>query len=615
MAQVFKTQFTKGSLLESSGLVATNNGTTLFGRTKYGHVIRLNGSSQWISYAGSVTVKTAIIFLKPNALSSDIIDFDGGTHSIEVGAANVTATGFDTPSITVNGAASAALSIGAWQMISVTTATGFTANAIKIGKETSYFNGDVAYVYFDSAQLSALDIQKQYIDCLALTMISPPIRGFTQTKPSDLSRYKSSGLVFAMNGTLTNDRKVIDLSGSGNNGTAQGNVVNTLEGLQFATGKVTFPSSASFNIGTGNVSFKMRIKFYSISQQSIISQYDGDGILMRIDAGGHPFIELIDNTTSRVCTSNVVLVANKTYTIVFTCDRTSATGMKWFIDGAETGYSRQDNISTLTGAINPSSVRYMGIEYDNTSYKLNGEIQDFQQWSKSVTLQEIKDYHNSFCRTPYLNESFKGDAVGSHPMNFTRGSGQYSVQELSADIVSGNLRMPKGTRFTRCDGAGTRSLQSNQSSGVWRFKWKKGADGNNFDVYFITNKQSVSGYGSNVGYRHTVYNNERIYFDIDRGTAGSYSDLFYSALSYITINTWYETEIRRTPAGQFTVLIRGGNFTPTAGYGIWTLVSTTSGSGTNPVTDATYNSSSYFVLDLDALDCVADIYLQPYIPV
>lgn len=61
--------------------------------------------------------------------------------------------------------------------------------------------------------------------------------------------------------------------------------------------------------------------------------------------------------------------------------------------------------------------------------------------------------------------------------------------------------------------------------------------------------------------------------------------------------------IRRIyPADTFAVFIKGGSFGDD-----WTLVDTTGGSGTNPVVDATYTTSEYFVADLDAGDRLANL--------
>ena len=61
--------------------------------------------------------------------------------------------------------------------------------------------------------------------------------------------------------------------------------------------------------------------------------------------------------------------------------------------------------------------------------------------------------------------------------------------------------------------------------------------------------------------------------------------------------------IRRIyPANTFAVFIKGGSFGDD-----WTLVDTTGGSGSNPVTDATYTTSEYLVADLDAGDRIANL--------
>ncbi|NCP72303.1 hypothetical protein GW835_02840 [archaeon] len=67
--------------------------------------------------------------------------------------------------------------------------------------------------------------------------------------------------------------------------------------------------------------------------------------------------------------------------------------------------------------------------------------------------------------------------------------------------------------------------------------------------------------------------------------------------------------IRRIyPKDTFAVFIKGGEFGDD-----WTLVDTTGGSGTNPVTDSTYTTSNYFVADLDAGDRIANVKIKPNI--
>ena len=57
--------------------------------------------------------------------------------------------------------------------------------------------------------------------------------------------------------------------------------------------------------------------------------------------------------------------------------------------------------------------------------------------------------------------------------------------------------------------------------------------------------------------------------------------------------------------GTFAVFIKGGSF-----GGIYTLVDTTGGSGSNPVTDNTYKTSNFFVGDLDSGDKITNIKIK-----
>jgi len=78
---------------------------------------------------------------------------------------------------------------------------------------------------------------------------------------------------------------------------------------------------------------------------------------------------------------------------------------------------------------------------------------------------------------------------------------------------------------------------------------------------------------------------------------------FYNATGDTTDYKVSGLTIRRIyDADTFAVFIKGGSFGD-----IYTLVDTTSGSGTNPVGDSTYTTSEYFVADLDAADKLTNI--------
>jgi hypothetical protein len=104
--------------------------------------MRFDGTDDVITIGNTGrSVKTTAFWVKPTTTTEDFIDFDGGTHSVEVVAGTVTATGWDTPTIYVNGVAGTALSAGLWSFIVVTTDTAFTASNIVLGNETIYLEG------------------------------------------------------------------------------------------------------------------------------------------------------------------------------------------------------------------------------------------------------------------------------------------------------------------------------------------------------------------------------------------------------------------------------------------------------------------------------------------
>lgn len=213
---------------------------------------------------------------------------------------------------------------------------------------------------------------------------------------------------------------------------------------------------------------------------------------------------------------------------------------------------------------------------------------------------------NGFLTTPgvwsRLSIEFFSEVTSSTAIYLTGTAGSVVVyDDVELVEVDPLPNFTKGTKYLECITAGIIATPSNTAYGTWEFDWYKGGDLNVLDIAFVNTQ--VGGYTSGTGYLFRFSSDEAI--RIAKIANGGV--LLASAVSYAKNNTWYRIKITRTTTGVFTVLIKGGNFTPTAGYNGWTLVSVIDGSGTNPVTDNTYTTSNYFVLDLDALDRIANI--------
>lgn len=179
--------------------------------------------------------------------------------------------------------------------------------------------------------------------------------------------------------------------------------------------------------------------------------------------------------------------------------------------------------------------------------------------------------------------------------DWTKQSGAFKIGELTTnDSVLRHLTT--GTKYLECTGLGHISIQNKQSHGIWEFDINKTAGSTNI-IEFISDKQNTTG---DSGY--AIYTSGDNEIALIKRTAGSSTTLMASADGYILPNTWYRVKIERTIYGSFSIYVKGGSF-----GNDWTLVDTTGGSGTNPVTDNTYTTSNYFVAVLNPGDKIANI--------
>ena len=147
------------------------------------------------------------------------------------------------------------------------------------------------------------------------------------------------------------------------------------------------------------------------------------------------------------------------------------------------------------------------------------------------------------------------------------------------------------------------SIANTQAYGEYYFDFYKGADANTMEVAFIASAVGIQ--MTYEGYLFRFFGTGES-IRVTKSNIGSVSVLFVTAASYWSNNTWYQVKITRSATGVFTTYTRGG-----ALENAWVLVSTAGGVGSNPTTDNTYTNSSYFVVDLDAGDRIANVRFKP----
>jgi len=143
-----------------------------------------------------------------------------------------------------------------------------------------------------------------------------------------------------------------------------------------------------------------------------------------------------------------------------------------------------------------------------------------------------------------------------------------------------------GTKYLECVTAGIIAIPSKQAYGTWEFDWYKGADSNALLIYLINSNTKVP--DSAIG-AYRVYYTSAEKFEFSKHNLATPSTLISTVASYLNINNWYRIKITRSLAGVWTAYIKGGNNT-------WITISVVGGSGTNPVTDNTYTTSEYILV-------------------
>lgn len=117
-----------------------------------GNALKFNGVDGYIDCGNVGTIKSLAFWTNPETTTEDFIDLDGGTHTVEVVAGTITATGWVAVSIFVDGVATTALKAGLKQRVVISSATGFAASAVKLGKETIFLDGTMGNPEFFSTE-------------------------------------------------------------------------------------------------------------------------------------------------------------------------------------------------------------------------------------------------------------------------------------------------------------------------------------------------------------------------------------------------------------------------------------------------------------------------------
>jgi hypothetical protein len=262
---------------------------------KRGAALAFNGTSSQVTVGNTgQSIGSVSFWVKPATTSQYLMDLDGGSHYIRLNAGTVTAFGFDTPTIYVDGVATTTVSNTDWHHITVTTATPIAASNITIGKVSSnYFAGTLDEVRIYTGVLSAdqaltlanlgqIQINSSQTDKLTQGLVGmwsfdgPDIRGVgVGSSAVDRSGHGNDGLISGATPTIGKHGSALRFDGSSSYIYINNNA-NTF--LNMARGNISLWYKSQ---GAGSTASPRLVSFDASGDSLELTFYNNDSLLIQ----------------------------------------------------------------------------------------------------------------------------------------------------------------------------------------------------------------------------------------------------------------------------------------------------------------------------------------------
>lgn len=159
-----------GTALDSSGNSYTGTLTNMARTTSptrgtVGQALSFDGSDDYVDRGtGPTSVNSVAFWVYPETTTEYFINLTSTSDYIWANAGTVTATGFTSPTIYVDGAVSSTLVANRWQHVVVTSSTSENASNLDIGRtaDVNYLQGKMDDVRMYSRVITAAEIKRLY---------------------------------------------------------------------------------------------------------------------------------------------------------------------------------------------------------------------------------------------------------------------------------------------------------------------------------------------------------------------------------------------------------------------------------------------------------------------
>lgn len=167
-------------------------------RGRFGRGMAFDDENAFVDIGtGPSAVQSVAFWVKPTATTEYLLDLNGSSY-ISASSGTLSATGFTSPEIYVNGNVSTTLTAGVWQHVAVTTTSNLNATDLDIGRieGSGYLLGQIDEVRVYDRELSPTEVEQLF------RWYEAPIVHFKFDENTGTSTaYDSSG--FGHNATLT----------------------------------------------------------------------------------------------------------------------------------------------------------------------------------------------------------------------------------------------------------------------------------------------------------------------------------------------------------------------------------------------------------------------------
>jgi len=336
---------------------------------KYGAGLSFDGGDYVSQGTGPTIVNSISFWTYPTSTTNYFVDLNGSAY-ISATSGTLSATGFTTPTIYVNGVVSSTIVVNQWQYITVTTATNLNASALNFGKiSTNYLAGKLdevkLYNYVRNSKQITEDMNAGH-----------PVGG--SPVGSQVGYWKMD-------------------EGYGAAANNSGKIGKAIDFVPLSDAMVSLGSNSALNEQNGYTitTWIYPDAFNTEPYPTIFSKAGQSGttgfIWIYQNSSGNAVWQFADGTSAVAKTITCGLVTGSWQHLVLIHDRNNKT-MYCYVNGVKKGTTTytETALTTTTGSA------YIGTYQGSTtdSYHLDGRLDEYKIYNSALTSDEVKIDYN-----------------------------------------------------------------------------------------------------------------------------------------------------------------------------------------------------------------------------